>query len=459
MSRILKRIGRRTSAIVRGFSLAKRGNVSIIFGLSLIPLIGLVGLGVDYGVALSNKSKLDNAADAAAVAAVATAKAYVAANSNDPNVARNAITAGTTQAMNAFAVNAGSVAFASVPTPVVTLTRTGQTFSSSVSYTTSTQNHFGQIFGQRTFALKGGAAASADVPKYLDLYLLLDVSGSMGLPSTPAGQAQLAAINSDGFPDFQQGCMFACHYPGSTGWWLATNPVNNIELRSGSVHRAVCSLLQTAQQQAQVPNQYRVGIYPFINQMAPLPNAELTNNLASLWPLAQCDQPTPMTFTNLLDSGNPNSAWGAGGTHFEIVLPQMQQTIVSYGDGASPSTPKPFVFLVTDGMDNAMTFNYSSGFSGSQPSPLDPVFCQNLKNAGATLSVLYIPYLYIKFVPNGGINSTESTKVNAFSPSLPNLLLQCASPGFFYQANSPADITNSLNAMFNQAVQVAHLTQ
>jgi hypothetical protein len=39
----------------------------------------------------------------------------------------------------------------------------------------------------------------------------------------------------------------------------------------------------------------------------------------------------------------------------------------------------------------------------------------------------------------------------------------CASPpdsagSYFYTANTPQDITDSLNAMFNHAVQTAHIT-
>jgi hypothetical protein len=37
-------------------------------------------------------------------------------------------------------------------------------------------------------------------------------------------------------------------------------------------------------------------------------------------------------------------------------------------------------------------------------------------------------------------------------------LQNCASPGFFYTANTPADIATALNAMFNHAVTEAHIT-
>jgi hypothetical protein len=45
--------------------------------------------------------------------------------------------------------------------------------------------------------------------------------------------------------------------------------------------------------------------------------------------------------------------------------------------------------------------------------------------------------------------------------NIPNIradLQDCASPNFFFQANTPADVTTAPSAVFNQALQVAHIT-
>ena len=73
--------------------------------------------------------------------------------------------------------------------------------------------------------------------------------------------------------------------------------------------------------------------------------------------------------------------------------------------------------------------------------------------------MLYIPYNIINFTNNLGSIAWENNRVNAFSPTLATPLRACASPGYFYTANTPADITASLNAMFDQALRVARLTQ
>lgn len=462
---------------------ARAGNVTILFAFSLLPIVGLIGYGVDYGVAITDKAKLDAAADAAAIAGVVAAKAYFGANPVQGNLSANAFAAGAAQATNAFSVNAGTVPFAQVQLQAPQITRTGQTIKSSITYTAAIKNNFGQLFRTPTTTIGNTVTASADLSSYLDFYLLLDVSGSMGLPATSGGMAQLAASNNDMWSDYKQGCQFACHYPGSNGWGLAAG---KIQLRSDALNNAVCSLIARASSPS-MANQYRVGLYPFVNQMGTL--ADINSSIATLSSKAQCGQSWPLALTTLLDTGttqlatnnDPSTGTGAGGTHFEVVLPQMKTAITAsggFGDGSSALARRPFVFLVTDGMQNGQHYainqngkyyypgnpsnypGYGAGnFDGSSPAQIDPSLCTALKAAGATISILYIPYNIITYTDRGGIVAWENGRVNGFSPTLSTPLQSCASPGFFYTANTPTDITAALNAMFDQALQVARLTQ
>ncbi|MGC2077257.1 MAG: pilus assembly protein TadG-related protein, partial [Xanthobacteraceae bacterium] len=47
-----------------------RGNVAIIFALSLLPIVFLAGMGLDFSSAIEKRTRLNAAADAAALAAV-----------------------------------------------------------------------------------------------------------------------------------------------------------------------------------------------------------------------------------------------------------------------------------------------------------------------------------------------------------------------------------------------------
>ncbi len=448
----------------RRFWADRRGNIAMIAALSILGLVGSAGLGIDYYNALAAKTRLDLASDAAAIAAINAAQSYIEANSatqTDPALSTAAEAAGEAQALRVFNSNAGSTAkIAAIPT--ITISRTGQTFNATITYQATSQNAFGPIFGVKQINISGTSASSLTMGKYLDFYLLLDVSGSMGLPATTAGQTQLAAISPDMKNVYPGGCVFACHFSqkmcttiakpsteqACQGYNLAQS--NNIELRAAAVGSAVQSLLSTATATETITNQYRVGLYPFISQMGTL--HALSNNLTAA-------QTAAGTLGSLLDTGQSTTAYGSGGTHFENAIPSLNTLITTVGTGSAASSPQPFVFLVTDGADNNQYYTTSSNsWTGSQPQNMDPTLCTPLKNRGITVAVLYIPYPPITN-PNPNFANNEDGKVNAIIPDIPTELQQCASPGFYFSASTPQDITNAMQAMFAQSLAAARLTQ
>ena len=426
----------------RRFHRDRRGNVAILTAFSMIGLAGTAGLGIDYYNALAAKSRLDLASDAAAIAAINAAQSYIEANSatqTDPALTAAAITAGKAQSLKVFASNAGSIARIAA-TPTITMTRSGQTFNAAITYQAASQNAFGPIFGVKQINITGTAASSLTMGKYLDFYLLLDVSGSMGLPTTTAGQTQLAAISPDNKNIYPTGCVFACHFSekicttvakltteqNCQGYSLAR--ANNIALRADSVGAAVQAMLSTAQSTMTIPNQYRIGLYPFISQMGTL--YAISNNITGA-------QTAAGTLGNLLDTGQSTTVYGSGGTHFENAIPAMNTAITAVGTGSAASSPQPFVFLVTDGADNNQYYTTSTnGWTGSQPQNMDPTLCTPLKNRDITVAVLYIPYQPITN-PNASFANNEDGKVNAIVPTIPAELQQCASPGFYFSAYRP----------------------
>ena len=73
--------------------------------------------------------------------------------------------------------------------------------------------------------------------------------------------------------------------------------------------------------------------------------------------------------------------------------------------------------------------------------------------------MLYIPYQTIQN-PTTFANS-EDINANANIPRNPTnsySLQTCASPNFYFTANTPTDINNALKTMFEQAVSTAHIT-
>ena len=447
------------SRALAAFRAARGGNAAIVFAVSLLPMIGIVGLGVDYYSALSYKARLDAAIDSAAIAAITTAKSYISANSAtqiDPFLTTNALAAGQAQGLKVFAVNAGAAVAATGAVPAVQPTRLIQQISATATYSARMPTSFGKIFATPTFSLSGRSVASLTMGSYLDFYIALDVSGSMGLPTSNADQTKLASKNPDDLSAYPTGCVFACHFPGSQGYGVARQ--NAITLRVDSVAAAVKNLISTATATQTLANQYRIGVYPFIVQM--MQAAPLSSNFAAANQIFN-NPGNPNYFADTyLDSGLSNSAttsMGSGGTHFENVMPGISNYLQTIGNGSSAATPRPFLFIVTDGADNNQT--YSNGnWTGSQPRrPNNWGYCQYAQQLGVTVSILYIPYVPIQN-PNPSFAGNEDGLVNAVVPYIPGDLQACATPGFFFTANSSTDINNAMQAMFAQALQAARLT-
>ena len=52
---------------LKTFHAAKEGNVAIMFGLTLVPVLIMIGMGIDYALDSKLKAQLDTLADSAAL--------------------------------------------------------------------------------------------------------------------------------------------------------------------------------------------------------------------------------------------------------------------------------------------------------------------------------------------------------------------------------------------------------
>lgn len=138
-----------------------------------------------------------------------------------------------------------------------------------------------------------------------------------------------------------------------------------------------------------------------------------------------------------------NANLGSGGTHIDTALSSISSLITSVGTGANWNNTLPYVFLITDGAQDNQTKGVPNGsWSGSnQATIISPsTSCSPLKSRGVIVAVLYIPYQPLSPV-NSSFAGDEDDAANNNIPSIPASLQGCASPGFFYTANSPTDIT------------------
>jgi Flp pilus assembly protein TadG len=499
--------------LIGRFRKDRRGNIAVIFAIALLPILTAMGCAVDYSLATRIKAKLQAAADAAGVASIAQkSPGFIAAAAMTGD---GSITAGVTDANKVFDGNMFGITGYTLISRTSTVTKTGIKLASSVQFSAEVPVVFMKAIGYTSLTVTGISKSAASLPPYLDFYLMLDVSGSMGLPSTDNEQTRLSAVNPDNYANYPTGCTLACHFAtqdvcGNSGQKYPTNnycmgypitrvsysgykqllqnnnqhlpasmisglpdslystlsPVSScstdgtdscIQLRADAVGYAVTQLFITANATKTVTNQFRIGLYPFIRYLYAYfaltssingsPNNSSTINYAAANLASQLD-------TNI------NSNLGSGGTHFENAFPSMNTIISSVGDGSASNNTLPYVFLITDGaQDPQVKALNGGGWSGSNHATvLDPTaLCKPLKDRGIIISVLYVPYQPIQN-PNASFAGNEDGYANSNIAAIPPSLQACASPNFFFTANTPADITTALNAMFNQALVTAHIT-
>ena len=119
-----------------------------MFALMLLPIIGLTGLAIDYGLALKAKTALNASTDAAVLAAATEATEIIQTQSTaNYDATPVAIQYGNIAGQNVFTANAAMLRTASPPILTLNLQRTGQVITATGSYIAQSPTIFGQMFG------------------------------------------------------------------------------------------------------------------------------------------------------------------------------------------------------------------------------------------------------------------------------------------------------------------------
>ena len=557
-------------ALLSRFRRDNKANIAVIFAFAVLPIATAVGCATDYTNATRIKAKMQAAADAAAVASVSINSAsYIQATTMTSN---GSVSAGMTELDSIFKGNVFNFSslYQNLTMKTETVTKTGANLTSVITFSAQVPVTFMKVLGWQNMTIGGTSTATSSLPLYLDFYLLLDVSGSMGLPSTAAEAVRMQNINPDNYVQYPTGCTIACHfsqlpltplpntstnvlknsacidpspntpYPYTTNGTPKTpsgkspltptqkyptgnyclgydisrisqaayakvlsnnggqlppykytqtqsstpvaqpaafysvsasypndpvfSAVSNcptagtdscIQLRLDAVGYAVTQLLQTANNVEKITNQFRIGLYPYIKSLYTT-YAPLTSSIST----SSSINTSAANLATLLDS-NTNANLGSGGTDQDAALSGVNSLITSVGDGSASNKTLPYVFMVTDGavtpQSKGVPYGSWSGSNHDTVIPNPDTNCTNLKNRGITVSILYIPFQTISPV-NTSFANDEDDAANNNIANIPGSLKACASPGFFYTANTPQDITDALNQMFNHALVVAHMT-
>lgn len=440
---------------LRKFLAHRGGNIAITFALLLVPVITAVGMSLDYVRAYNVRTKMQADLDTALLAAVRSVGTL-----NDAAIEKRVkdwFAAQTDLTDSGYLVDD------------IDIDTSGQKISAMARVAVPTT--LLKIADIKQVDVSVSSTVAGPGESFLNVYIVLDKSASMMLAATSAGQT--AMLNT-------AGCAFACHvsegshtYNGktySTNYALAK--AMGVQLRTDVALDAVKEVLDMIDRYDSSHNRIKVGLYS-VGQTA-------TEVLSPTFSTTDARK-------KLSDnSAGLNSATSAAATYFDYSLTALKKMVGTAGDGRTASAPLKLVLMLTDGVQSERNWVHQTSSGIRFPTavdslrkattPLNPRWCDDVKNLDASFGVLYTEYLPMTY--DWGYNVTVGDKMStsvfasvwggtiksAYKSKprqeyIPVALEECASSSdLFIQADSSSEIEAGLSKLFQQYVAKVRLT-
>jgi hypothetical protein len=421
----------------------KAGNFGMLTAFVLVPVVGAAGLAVDFSEAVSVRSQLYDAADSAALAAISEFSPGVAAAvkmSGD-----GVVTIAGEDGAKFFEAQR-PVALKGLPMTVsVTVTKTGNILNSRVDFTAEIPTTFMKILGQHSIAMSGTATATYQTESFMDFYMLLDNTPSMGVGATPGDVNKLVAATPDK-------CAFACHIVKDG----VDDPKSNYNLarkigatiRIDVVAKATAALMEEATATQKYPSQFRIAAYTFgeaATDVQLFTVSKLTGDLNALKKATE-----KITLMSIPKQGYNDDQQ----TSFDDALTRISAEIDAPGNGTSTASREKVVFFVADGVgDSYKPKGCTKKLLGNRcQEPIDVKYCKAIKDRGIKMAVLYTTYLPLP------TNSFYNSWIKPFQSEIGNRMQECASEGLYFEVSPTDGIEEAMKALFIKAVKSPRIT-
>ncbi|CAN1566306.1 vWFA domain containing protein [Rhabdaerophilaceae bacterium] len=410
------------AAAISSFRSARAGTLPVIFALSIIPVMGLVGLAADFAGARSAKVRLQAIADSAALEAVTQAERIETEGGNESDFVKNDQSyVPIKRAADLFNALANEGSGIEQVAATFRVERKGDTLTALVTYSAQYKSSMPGIMSASLVPIDGNSQSTIAISGtgFMDVYTLLDTSSSMGIGASK--------VDIDNLKKYL-GCAFSCHGEKPTEV--------TVQLRIDVMRDSVLDMIATAKaeknkQKKGDPARIRIALNKFDHATSEIQS--LTSNYTKLKNAAE-------------DIAlHPNEHRG---TNAKAALDWLAPKVPATGTGLTKDSPRRFVFLVTDGLQdrhpNWYPINFPGPFgAGDRIGPIDPASCDAFKAKGVTVAVLYTTHV--------GIPGYEWYWQTPQPQVRPNLLA-CASPGYFYEGSDAAQLSNEFKKMFKKAL-------
>ncbi|MFO1116446.1 MAG: vWA domain-containing protein [Beijerinckiaceae bacterium] len=404
--------------------------MAIVFAILLLPVMLAIGGAIDYVNVMRARTALDSAADASALAAAEFAAAQYRANNNRWE------SAGVTAGQKTFAASIPKRGDISLSHRNVSISVRGQQILATVEYSGTVKTKLLGLVRIPHMNVGNTMTSSVTLAKFTDLHIVIDNSESMGMAASAADEMTIQT-------KLGTTCFLACHLPGNDT--LASYRGAGATLRIDVIKAAVVKSL-TALQASSAPGTLRIAVYTF------------NNNLTRVFPLS-ASIPAAIAAVNAVDL-----ATDGGGTNITYSLNSLNAMLGTPGKGANAGSPAGSVLLFTDAVQDHEQYRPATGWTNDpnwvpySPSvynmwdyqPIDPGGCAPIKAKGYSMFVLNAQYV---------ITSTDLAEQSRYGdiqnvvlPAVPANIQSCSSgAGYFYIANSPAEIVTAVTNIFTSA--------
>jgi Flp pilus assembly protein TadG len=487
------------------FSRNQRGAVSVLFAGAAVPIVGMLGLAIDYTFLNQARTQMALAADTAALSATRLA------SSEFVQPVTTWQTDAQTNGNQWFVAQLGHLREATNTSngSNTTVTRNGTAFTAQVAYSGNVNAHFAALFGVPTFYISGTSTATITINAYVNIALMLDNSSSMLIAATtndintmqsitacspesmgsnqstsawtgpitpatcPSTYAKTTGVSYTNNPPTAgqapqtAACGFACHWstnnqvlstgkPDYTQWdyyGLSQNPTKygavtgftTPTLRFNVVQSAAQTVMQTMIADEVFTDQFGISVFTFNNSLAkvyPVDGSEAGYDLST-------DSGGAQTLTAAITQPVVSNN---GDTDFPDSMTTLASDLTAGGDGSSASSPKKNVFIVTDGIQD-----YGSRQLGTTQGPFSSTAavaaCNAVKAKGISIYVLYTPYTPLPYNPYYVGNIAQYVNTPPSPNAIVTALQACASStSNYYEADIPSQITTGLNVLLKAAV-------
>jgi hypothetical protein len=453
------------SGVLTRFRADRSGNIALLGAFAIVPMLGTAGLALDVSHAFMVKSELQGAADAAVIGALADKSQGIAeamAMTGDGRVAASesegrSIFKSQLAQSDSDKVKAGGKLEDDLEvisrTFAISVTKTGRDVNASATFATSVPTTFLKLIGQDAIRIEGAAKATYQSNSFMDFYMLLDNTPSMGVGATPADVDKLVAATKTVSDPGSRNCAFACHIVAENG--AVTQDSNyfvarkvGATIRIDVVAKAVAALTSEAEKTQTYTNQYRMAAYTFgkAAQDAQLYQvAKLTDDLK----LVQT-QTADISLMSIPFHGYNSDQI----TSFDKALTRIGNEIAAPGDGSSASKPEKIVYFVADGVGDSYKPSDCTKkvTKGRCQEPIDIRYCKALKDRGIKIAVLYTTYLPLTN------NDWYNTWIKPFQSEIGSRMQACATPGLYFEVSPSQGIETAMKALFVKIIRSPRLT-